>query len=458
MMKLKKQFGLILFSGLILPLCFAPFGLWWLLPLTLVPLLYVIENTKPKHAIYLGILEGTIGYGLCLHWLFFIFGTAAIPLFVILATFIGFFAFIFNVVSKPIKHDILKVALAAMIWTALEFYRSEIFFLRFPWLSIGSAVEPTILLPMIGVYGVSFVVIFSCVAMIYKKTRVIGYVLFICIALLVKFNHKPIQHDKEGIRTTVVQYDGYTIEEYIKITETLTADDTELIVWPESALIYDVRKFYKDFIVLTNFCKGMDATMVVGTKTVNGMNDTDWYNTALTIDSNGYIIGEYYKMRPVHLMNDGTPGTRLPIVSSPLGNFGTPICFDCDYTSIVRKLVNNGAEYFAVPFLDAAYWSKYQHYQHAQIFRLRAAENARWFACAGASGISQFIDPYGNVISSLPPMETGVLTETIYKSNKITFFTRYGWLFPWLNLFGMIIVFVWSAGVIIQRIVSTKKD
>jgi apolipoprotein N-acyltransferase len=375
-----------------------------------------------------------------------------------LGTFVGFFAIIFNILSKQIKHDILKVALAAMIWTAVEFYRSDVFFVRFPWLSIGSAVEPTILLPMIGVYGVSFIVIFSCAAMIYKKTRVIGLILFICIALLVKFNHKPVQHDTEGIRTTVVQYDGYTIEEYIEITETLTPDDTELIVWSESALIYDVRKFYKDFIILTNFCKAMDATMVVGTKTEDGITQKDWYNTALTIDTKGKVIGEYYKMRPVHLMNDGTPGTRLPIVKSPLGNFATPICFDCDYTSIIRELVNNGAEYFAVPFLDAAYWTKYQHHQHAQIFRLRAAENARWFACSGASGISQFIDPYGNIISSLPPMEQGVLTETIYKSDKITFFTRYGWLFPWLNVLGLVAILLWAIGIIIRRMISTRTN
>ena len=137
------------------------------------------------------------------------------------------------------------------------------------------------------------------------------------------------------------------------------------------------------------------------------------------------------------------------------GAFATPICFDCDYTDVVRKMVKLGAEYLAIPSYDAESWSANQHLQHALLFRLRAEENARWLACAASSGVSQIIDPHGNVRGSRPPMETGVLTYRIGNSNRLTMFTRVGWLFPWLTLGCLAILLI--CAVIARVTQSTRK-
>ena len=121
-------------------------------------------------------------------------------------------------------------------------------------------------------------------------------------------------------------------------------------------------------------------------------------------------------------------------IHTDLGTFSTPICFDCDYTEVARKMAKLGAEFFAVPSYDDESWSANQHLQHALLFRLRAAETARWLVCAASSGVSQIIDPHGNVHRSLPPMETGVLTYRIGRSGSTTIFVRVGWIFPWLTL------------------------
>jgi apolipoprotein N-acyltransferase len=113
---------------------------------------------------------------------------------------------------------------------------------------------------------------------------------------------------------------------------------------------------------------------------------------------------------------------------------GTPICFDCDYTGVVRTLAARGAEFFAVPSYDKQSWSLSQHRQHSLLFRHRAAETGRWFAVAASSGYSQLIDPHGNVVNALPPMEPGVLSGKVARRTDLTFFVRYGWLFPWVNL------------------------
>jgi apolipoprotein N-acyltransferase len=89
---------------------------------------------------------------------------------------------------------------------------------------------------------------------------------------------------------------------------------------------------------------------------------------------------------------------------------------------------------FIVPMMDAESWSKRQHDQHAELFRIRACENGRWFFVCGTSGVSQVIDPFGRVRARLPAMEQGVLTGEVRLETRLTHYTRWGWLTPWFLL------------------------
>ena len=279
----------------------------------------------------------------------------------------------------------------------------------------------------------------------------LALLLSLCIIGLGVFRPGRVEPDeKESLVVSVVQSEDCMLESYVDLTRTVRKESPDLIVWPECALPYDVRKVADDFAVLTNLCAEMDAILVFGTRTVVGPGRKDWYNTALILDWHG-VLGEYYKARPVHLFNDGIPGDEFEPIQTDLGAFSTPICFDCDYSEVTRKMVKLGAEYFAVPSFDAQSWSAIQHFQHTLLFRLRAAETARWLACAASSGVSQIIDPHGNVHASLPPMETGVLTYRIGRSQHRTIFTRVGWLFPWLTLGCSVVLLTYAAITLIIR-------
>jgi len=165
----------------------------------------------------------------------------------------------------------------------------------------------------------------------------------------------------------------------------------------------------------------------------------DWYNTALIIDKDR-VVGEYYKSRPVHLFNDGIAGKDFNPIQTVVGKIATPICFDCDYSAVLRKMTKLGAEYFAVPSFDNEMWSETQHLQHSMFFKLRAAENSRWLACAASSGVSQIIDPHGNVHQSIPAMETGVITGRIGRNSNLNLYVRVGWLFPWITILLSLII------------------
>ena len=93
-----------------------------------------------------------------------------------------------------------------------------------------------------------------------------------------------------------------------------------------------------------------------------------------------------------------------------------------------------GAEAFIVPSMDAKSWSIREHDQHAELFRIRACENARWMWVCATSGVSQVIDPHGQVHARLPAHAEGPLTGMIQRESRLTFFTRIGWLTPWIVL------------------------
>ncbi len=444
-MRLPVQLALVLLSAAILPLCFPPFGWWPLVLLTFLPLFLATTNTTPRRAFYLGMLQGATGYGITVYWLFYIFATAAVPLLAILALFTALFCLLFNFLTSQSKSAVLKVLFAATLWTAFEFYRSELFFLRFPWITPGSALGPTFLSPILGVYGASFFVIAASAGFMYRRTIPLAIILSLCIMCLGIFRPGRVEPDEnESITVTVVQSEACFLQPYVALTRTAKKASPDLIIWPEYSLPYDVRRKPDDFAVLTNLCAEMDAILIVGTRTIVGPGSRDWRNTALVLDKRG-VLGEYYKARPVHLFNDGIPGRNFKPIQTTLGAFATPICFDCDYSELARRMVKLGAEYFAVPSFDAKSWSANQHLQHALLFRLRAAENARWLACAASSGVSQVIDPHGNVHRSLPPMETGVLTYRIGRSRRITIFTRVGWLFPWLTVGCSAVIIAYAA-------------
>jgi apolipoprotein N-acyltransferase len=431
---LKTRLGLVILSAGLLVLCYPPFGAWPLAVVALVPLLLAVRGSTPSEAFFLGMAHGVLFYAGSLGWLFHVFAIAAVPLFCILGLFTGFFCLLLRALNRKEWPPWISVLLTAVLWTGLEFYRCELFFLRFPWMSVGSALGPTWLSPLVGVYGATLVIVLAASGLFYRKTRWAGVGL--ALAILACGTFRPGRVDVpegEGVAVVVVQAETGYIDGYMDLARTQRQEHPDLVLWPEYALPYDVRKRPNEFDRLKAFCADLDTTLVMGTQTVVGPGSRQWRNTALTMNADG-VIGEYYKARPVHFFNDGIPGTDFDPIQTSLGALGTPICFDCDNATVARDITACGAEFFCVPVFDAASWGATQHVQHAALARLRAAENGRWFACAASSGVSQVIDPHGRVHASLPPLETGAFTSRIGRRHQLTLFTRAGWLVPWFAL------------------------
>ena len=179
-------------------------------------------------------------------------------------------------------------------------------------------------------------------------------------------------------------------------------------------------------------CRERGITLTFGTQR-HEADGTSWRNIALTVDPSG-VRGEHNKVHPVHFFNDGIAGTSALPVETAHGKVGTPVCFDCDYEGVTRRMTAAGAECFIVPIMDAEAWTARQHDQHAELFRIRACENGRWMFVCATSGVSQVIDPAGHIHGRLGAMTSGILTGSVGRETRLTFYTRHGWLTPWAVL------------------------
>jgi len=190
---------LVLFAaGCALTLAFAPFGLWYIVPLGLAPLLLVVLYATPRDAA-LGAFCFGAGLFLCgTYWLYIsihVFGRAplllAIALMVALVLIMAAWYALFGwLVARLVHRDPWRlVLLAPAAWLLIEWLRGWVLS-GFPWLSLGySQVDSPLAgwLPLGGVYGVSLLLVFSsaaAIAVLYPRRRPLAVLLAVLPWLL----------------------------------------------------------------------------------------------------------------------------------------------------------------------------------------------------------------------------------------------------------------------------------
>jgi apolipoprotein N-acyltransferase len=427
-----KRILLVALSALLGVLCFPPFGFSFISVIAWLPLLVAMNGASAKVATRIGVLHGLVFYGATLSWLTEVFTATPfmiVPLVFVMASFTGLYGLLFSNAGRLYKGSWKFPVLSAVLWTGIELFRTEIFILKFPWMTPGLGLGPTLITPIVGVYGVGFVVILGCCLLIERRflkwgIGVLGLV--ICACAFLKPDNVEVG---EEVRILALQSENGSLEEYLEMIAECE-EYVDIILLPEYAFGQDVRESEYTWKALTELARRREAVVVVGTRTEL---EDYWYNTALTLTKEGEV-GVHYKNHPVHFFDDGRAGELAEAITAGEMRFGTPICFDNDYEGVVRRMTADGATFFAVPSLDAKSWTEREHWQHAELFRHRAAENGRWMVVSTGSGITQLIDSHGVRRQWLAPMDDGWMHVTLPLRTSQTLYNRFGWLFPWVML------------------------
>ncbi|MGB1130197.1 MAG: apolipoprotein N-acyltransferase [Haloferula sp.] len=403
-------------------LAYPPFHWHPLAAVSLIPLIFAIHGTNPGRGLGLGLLYGLLIFAGTLNWLATIFGPMANLLFLMLALFPGFFAASYCTLQQNLKDHRWLPWMAGILWVGVEYFRSEWFTLRFPWITPGTGLPPGYLTPVIGVYGMSLLVAVASVAIVTRHHRT-ALALF---AVILSASYLPQNRPEEGaLSIAAIQGEGIGVDEYLRLSNE-TEGPIDAFVWPEHSVTYDIRTKPALMEAIHQLLVEKKASsLTLGSRTEH--DDGTWSNTAVTIGLNG-VLGTHDKNRPVHFFDDGEPARHVGVFDSPLGMLSTPICFDNDYATIARSAVANGAELLLVPSMDAAHWTARQHLQHAEFVRHRAAENGRWVAVSSSSGMTQTVAPNGDRIAQLPLFDPGVLVSKVSPQTHRTLYNRVGWL------------------------------
>ncbi|MFH1226349.1 MAG: apolipoprotein N-acyltransferase [Planctomycetota bacterium] len=454
-------------SGIMLILSFPPFSFGLLGWVALVPLfIAVFSSPSWKMAGLSGLITGIVFYSVALSFFmeaFGLFGWVVLNLFSIYLVIFAIFVW-----SLADRIGLGKAFFFIPIfWTGIEYFRSEGYYLRFGWLSLGYSQAPYNVLiqccDIFGVYGLTFLIITVNTVIAWfilehiRRRRWLwglwGIVAVIFAWLIIYGNYKnayiPKYLDKDTnprIPVTVVQDMVGSVDNYIRMTNDAVGGKKEnIVVWPERADMNLVSSAGKRDLIEALV---RDKKIYLITGTIEESEDQSRFiNLALIFSPQGELVDQYAKQVPVQLVETMIkPGEKTGVFYTPIGKIGVLICYEAGFTNLELRLARKDVDFIVMPTAEMGEWGGLSHRHHASIIPFRAIETRRPILRSAALGISMIVHPSGKVESQIDHLATGVIKGEIKKGQGKTIFVQYGYLLPRICL---VIFVLYLAGAIL---------
>lgn len=457
-------------------LAFPPFHWTVLAFVAYAPVLWVLATSR--HAVvvrWVGVVFGTLSHGLVLRWLYALFDVAALALWLVFGILHALaFAALFTVRERYGRRVML--ALAPPVLLGIECFRSEWWFLRFPWATGGHALaaDPNVaqVAELVGVYGLSLLcfVVASLLAAAAtegpRRRSGLGLVtlgLWLLVVAGGALRRGALERELDGdpssdlapLRVAVVQYETNGVDDAIRLAAEVP-DDVELSVFPElGAALSGGRPLHADDPAMAARLRELALTarsaVAIGvTEPVPGAPAPAFFNTLLLLDEGGEALAHYHKAEPVPLFADGERSGPSDSFATPLGQLALCICYDFTHPHVTARTLD-GAELVVVASGDLSSWTALQHEQHRMLARLRAIEHRRYVVRATSSGTSHVIDPVGRELVSMGFEEEGVRTATVWRRTGRTPIAFLGMTLPYGCLLLAVVVLGWALARSLRR-------
>ena len=447
---------------------FSPFNFYPLIFFTIIALLYLINFNGSENARSFLFGSGFFIFGI--YWIFIClqkFGgmpsIMAIFSTLTLCLFLAFFFLPFSLFKKY-KNTIFFIP---AFFTLIELLRS-IIFTGFPWLSLGYSQVPhsplTGYMPIVGIHGVSFLIILSSILIIkiFKKDSSKILLLIFLVSIWVGGQYlKGIKWTKpkgDPFSVSLIQgnfsqdkkWDKSMINTSIDTYEKLILNsESSLIILPETSMPILFNDLPQNFIQnIKNHTFINKSNIILGAIESNKLG---FYNSAFLIGTEhsqvyrkahlvpfgefipfkrylGYIYENWLQI-PFNSLQRG-PSTDAKKIWINDTSLAVNICYEDVFgNEMVSRYDSKGG----MPNLyvnisnDAWYGKSIAAKQHLQISQARAIETGKMMVRATNTGVTAFIDIDGKVLKELPQFMSGTLTHTVqgYKGRTpYTFFTN----------------------------------
>jgi len=464
---------LALLAGAIFPLGLAPLDFWPLIPVSMALLLILLEGQTPRRAFLRAFLYGMGFHGVGVSWVYVsihfygdtpvwlaALGTLLFCAFLSLLLFaLPFWAF------RRWQMDRYALLTFPALWILLEWTKTWLLS-GFPWLWAGYGfIDSPIagLAPIVGALGLSLAAAVSAVLLRTIVKQEAPRRLPAMGALLVLWAGSWLLHDTVWTQPDLAQtrqvalvqgnipqeqkwdpkYRKKIIDTYLDATrDNWNAD---LILWPEAAYPVFYHQALKTITKLDIEASERSVAIVSGVPRWEPQENGEqhYYNAVFVIgDGEGVYnkqklvpFGEYVPLEDTLRgllpffnlpMSSFTAGAaeQVPLIAKGL-RFSAYICYEIVYPELVRQQAKD-KDFLITISNDAWFGHSWGPIQHFQMARMRALETGKYLLRGTNTGITAIIDHRGNVQSSIPAFQAGVLKGVLYGTQGVTPFVQYG--------------------------------
>lgn len=495
-------------TGILLPYCFPRYDLGLLAWVALIPLHIALDGlSRRRQAFWLGWLAGIICSTGIMSWVVTAMNTyGKVPLvfsygiMLLLTAYLGLYVGIYSAGVVWFRMLMPRYGLfaAPCLWVTLELLRTYVLS-GLPWSLLGYSqyrqLDVIQIADHLGVYGVSFLIVLSNVALAelylwlmplfrgFRPAR-LPWELVTTAAMLVSLSwaystsviaSETMEYSKATLQVGVVQpnidqavkwdqaFREETLRRYDRLTESF-GYGVDLVVWPEAAtpFIYEREPVYQ--LQLVAMANRASAALLFGSPAVRFDQERKPFllNSAYLLSPDGELLGRYDKQhlvpfgeyiplkssllffleKMVEGIGDFQAGPGPTILSFQLKEsdgaaparrvkFGVVICYEVIFPDLVRRIAGSGAEFLVTITNDAWFGDSSAPAQHFSMVVFRSVENHLAFARAANTGISGFIDPFGRIIVASPTFTQTALQAEIPVRQTKTFYSRHGDVFAY---------------------------
>ncbi len=377
----------------------------FLVVLYVFALLQLAQTDRWRKAFYSGLAVGLLiaAVRLTFFWRIFSGGTPA--LWLVYAVWLGLFVALARLCLRRLG---LRWGwlLIPFVWTGLEYFRSELYYLRFSWLNVGYAFAGAPwqgALNLTGMYGAGFLVaaIAAVAACWWSKSRCRAWAALLLGAGGVCLGGFLVGSETVDRRVAGVHVAGVQME-FPADVDVLPRLNDLIREYPEAGLLVLSEYTFDGPVPKTvrKWCRNNERYLIVGGK--DPAPGGGFYNTTFVVGPGGDIVFRQVKAVPIQFFADGLPAPEQRVWDSPWGKIGICVCYDLSYTRVTDRLIRQGARALIVPTMDVADWGNAQHELHALVAPVRATEYGLPIFRLASSGISQVVDRTGRVLATAP--------------------------------------------------------
>ncbi|HXN97687.1 MAG TPA: apolipoprotein N-acyltransferase [Candidatus Acidoferrales bacterium] len=473
-------------SGVALGLSFPNYNLYLLAWIAMGMLVLASAGAPLKEAPLYGFLHGQVFYPVCLPWVDTVMRQYGNIDPWIAAGFVGLIGFIGGLICTIFstgvalaskKSKLLACLLAPFLWTALEYFRTNVPIIGSSWDLSGYPAARSMALLQItsvtGIYGLCFLIAtygaLVAYAVLANTRRVWGVAAIATLVLVVVsvggaylIPQSAPHYVAHLVQTNFPQSESYPsdwlqihageLDELERISVDAARSAAGIVIWPEvpAPFSFTEAPFAQR---AERIAQEAGNYFLVGVLDWKQDPSGKWlaYNSAVLLNPEGQRVYSYNK---IHLLpfgeyvplrgwltfakrltadiSDFTPGSQYNIAQVPQGTFGTFICYEAIFPSEVRRFTAGGAQLLITISNDGWFGRSSAAEQHMAMARVRAVENRRWLLRDTNNGYTESIDPYGRTAAQFPLDIRGQLDAPYDFRSDMTLYARFGDWFSWL--------------------------